>query len=168
MVVELSRESALKQIVAADLPDRHPVRLLRDIYQREQRSNRFDLPDFETFMGDNSQELLDFCLVLEPVPGDPYIDFTVQSKGAQIPGIEAAEAAPGELYTHRIAEGLAQERLMELASCIVLKTSRLTKATSARHSTLSVKVYRGVFPVWQVARKRSAAILMIAPRYAEL
>ncbi|MGI9354819.1 MAG: hypothetical protein ACR2PF_06630 [Rhizobiaceae bacterium] len=168
MVAELSRKSALKLIVAADLPDRHPVRLLRDIYQREQRGNQFDLPDYETFVGDRAPELLDFCLVLEPVQGDPYLDFTVQSKGRQIPGIETAEIAPGELYTQRVAEEFAQERLMELASCIVLKNYRLTKANSARRSSLNVKVYRGVFPVWQVARKRSAAILMIAPRYVEL
>mgnify|MGYP000722385652 CR=1 FL=1 len=111
---------------------------------------------------------MEYCLLMEPVSGEPFIDFVPRSKGARIPGIETTQIAPGELYTHKIKPTLAVERVMEMAASLVLKVPRLSEAMSARSTSLSMRVYRGVFPVWQSNTDKQGVILMIAPPYARL
>ena len=62
---------------------------------------------------------------------------------------------------------MVEERLMELASSIVLRSPFFSHGLSARSGTIDVKVFRGVFPLWQIQKNKPAVMLVIAPPYAE-
>ena len=162
-------ERNLKQIGVGDIPQSHPIRLFHAAYEKENRSvGQSELPVLETMLGNLNATIISYSILLEPVRGEPFLDFMPLEKGAKVPGIESTRILRGELYTHRISPHLVDERVMELASSIILQTHRLSEGLSARNKTLNVRVFRGVFPVWQTLRQKPAVLLFIAPPYAEI
>jgi hypothetical protein len=167
LIMESKR--SLRQIVPSELPRNHPVCLFLGHYEREKwEIDQAQLPNLENLLGSLDPRIADYCMLLESVTGDPYLDFIPLNKGEKVPGVESTRILRGEHYTHHIAPHLANERVLELASCIILKSHRLTEGLSARSKTLKVKVFRGVFPVWQMERQKPAVLLFIAPPYAEV
>ncbi len=159
----------LERIPASALPATHPVAMINWFYVGLLRGcEPQHLPDFGEFMQAIGRELLSYCLVLSPVEADPFIDFLVLHKGQRIPGVDQTIFKPGERYSENIRVDLVEERVMELASCLALKQSRHSIAVSARMSTLNVRVYRGVFPVWDGQVGRHTVVLAIAPVYATM
>ncbi len=159
----------LEPVDAIEIPQTHPVRIIADIYEELRRKcEPQHLPAFDDLKPKLASELGDYCLVLRPIEAEPYIDFLVVHRGAKIPGVELASVAAGERYTEHVLPSLAEERLMELASCLALKKSRLSLAHSARQSSLTVKVYRAVFPVWHAEVQQYAVVLAIAPVYTKV
>ncbi len=156
-------------LAAAYLPPRHPTRTLSEIFV-EQLSYQTGqhLPELKDVLAEVDDTLLDYCLVLSPVPGRNLLDFRVISIGGRMPGAEIAELHEGECYSVRLIPERVPQRLLELASCIVLKSQRLTETLSARRSTLNMRVYRGMFPVWHAEKQAFAIILTAAPPYVEL
>jgi hypothetical protein len=167
LTVELKR--SLRPIEPEGIPERHPIRLFLSAYERERRRIGLSrLPDPEPILGCLDGGIINYRILLEPVCGRPCLDFIPLDKGSKVPGIGSTRILRGELYTHGIAPRLADERVMELAGSIILKTHRLTEGLSARNKTLTVRVFRGVFPVWQKERQKPAVLLFIAPPYAEV
>lgn len=169
MAFELSPKNQLIPLSVDDLSPRHPLHLLHEVYMRlAAQASGAQLPDLETVIAHCPPALPDFWMLLEPVAADPFIDYAVLKRGSKIPGSTTNVIAAGERFTESIEEGLADERLMELTSCIVLKTPRYSQATSARRAAVNIKVYRGAYPVWQVERGKTGVILAIAQPYAEI
>ena len=169
MALELASKNVLKRVSIEPLPARHPIKILDQIYAQLARGVEGNqLPDLEDIIDLCPATLPDYWLLLEPVTAESFIDFIVRQKGSNIPGVISSKIETGERYSHYIKQALIDERLMELASSLVLKQPRYSEAKSARTKALNVRVYRGVFPVWQIARKKSAAILIIAQPYVEL
>lgn len=161
------RAPDLIPVSAEDIPERHPVRLLDAAYRELLAGCEGQhLPDFGTFLKRVDRELLDYCLVLSPVVGNPFIDFIVLRKGQRIPGADLADFEVGASYAQHIMPGRVSERLMELASCLALRQARLSSAQSARKSTLHVRVFRAVCPVWDQSLQRHVVLLAVAPVYA--
>lgn len=166
---EARPRSTLERVEAIEIPHTHPVRFIADIYDKlRQKCEPQHLPAFDALKPKLAGELGEYCLVLRPIEADPYIDFLVVHRGGKIPGVELASVAAGERYTEHVLPTLAEERLMELASCLALKKSRLSLAHSARQSSLTVKVYRAVFPVWHAEVQNFAVVLAIAPIYTKV
>ncbi len=145
----------------------HPVRLINDEYNslKAKCAPQF-LPDFNELMISIGSDLAEYCISLSPVEGDPFIDFEVLSRGSKVIGGDSFVS--GRLYAEQIVLEMLQERLMELASCIALKRSRLTIAKSAFRTAMNIKVYRGAFPVWNPQIGRHIVLLAIAPVYVAL
>lgn len=159
----------LKKIAPNDIAEMHPVRRLGRVYAAlKERCAPQHLPDFDELAIAMGRELLEHCLVLSPIDADPFIDFLILRRGNKIPGLENCGFVAGERYSDHILPVLAEERLMELASSLALKQWRHTVGMSARVSSLSIKVYRGVFPVWDGQLERHNVVLAIAPVYAKL
>ncbi len=142
----------------------HPVRLINDEYNvlKSMCAPEF-LPDFNEFMTSIGSDLAEYCISLSPLEGDPFLDFEVLSRGTKVIGGDSF--IPGRLYARQIVPEMLQERLMELASCMALKRSRLTIAKSAFRTAMNIKVYRGAFPVWSPKVGRHTVVLAIAPVY---
>lgn len=158
---------ALRPVAVADVPERHPVRVLDGVYNELHEACEGEhLPDFRQLLRRLDGDLVEYCMALSPVAAEPFIDFVVLRKGARIPGIDLAEFQVGQVYSQHIVPDLLSERLMELASCLALRQSRLTEGRSARRKSLDVKVYRGVFPVWDQSLQRHIVVLAVAPIYA--
>lgn len=166
----LELESAhLESIALEQMPLRHPTRMLSNIFLIQLIGQpRQHLPELSSILEEADDRLLDYCLILSPVAAQSFLDFTIISNGGRLPGAEIANLVEGERYSDRLLPQRVPERLMELASCIVLKSHRLTRTLSARRSTLNMKVYRGVYPVWHEARQNYAVILSVAPCYVEV
>lgn len=155
----------LVQVHGAQLPPNHPVRIIFEQYDVKYRlCAGQSLPILEELIERVGRPIFDYCVVMLPVAGDPYIDFEIIHKGSKLPGAHNF----GNRYTDNLLPKLANERLMELASCIALKSSRLTRAVSARPSTVGVKVYRCVMPVWSADCRQAGIVLAIAPIYADV
>jgi len=160
---------SLKQITDGEVPINHPIRVFLNEYQNVTSGlGQSQLPSLELIEERINPTVLDYSMLMEPVPGEHYLDFAPLRKGANVPGIDNTRVLRGELYTHGIAAHLAEERIMELASSIILERHFLTAATSARNRTLNVRVFRGVFPVWQSERQKPGILLLIALPYAEV
>ena len=162
----IQKNRDLRQIVAHEIPDKHPIHSLRIAYEHH-NSIHYHLPDLNKVLGMVDKRSLDYCIILEPVTGDAYLDFAPISKGRMVPGIVGTCITRNELYTHGIADHLVEERLMELASSIVLRSPQFSHGLSARRKSINVNVFRAVFPVWQLLKNKPAVILAIAPPYAE-
>lgn len=158
----------LSETGLSEIPQTSPVHRIGSTYERllEQCENQH-LPSIADFLGAMPEGLDDFCLILAPVRAQRFIDFEVMHRGSRIPGIDLAELTPGELYTDRISPKFADERLMELASCMALKAPRYSRALSARPSSLNVRVYRAVMPVWLDDSEQHGVVLAIAPVYEQ-
>ncbi len=164
----LEAKRSLKQITEGEVPINHPIRVFLNAYQSQINGlGQSQTPVYETILEHINPAAMDYSMLLEPVPGDPYLDFAPLLKGSNVPGIDSTKVLRGELYTHGIAAHLADERIMELAGSIILQRYSLTAATSARNRTLNVRVFRGVFPVWQAQRQKPGILLFIALPYAE-
>lgn len=156
----------LREIDIEEIPEINPVHRLGRIYETlVEDGDKQHLPSIEALFKVVPEELTTYALILAPFRASPFIDFEVLHKGHRIPGVDLAEVLPGELYSDRIAPAFAAERLMELASCLALKECRFTCALSARPSTLNVKVFRAVMPVWLEERQQLGVVLAIAPVY---
>lgn len=163
----VARSRELQKVEVADVPSTHPVRVIADVYgDLSSRCEPQHLPDFGELVQRMGSEMLHYCLVLNPIAADPFIDFTVLHKGSRIPGIDQNAFERGECYSDQVLPDLVEERLMELASCLALKMSRISVGYSARQSSLHVRVYRGAFPVWDGVIGRHTVALAIAPTYA--
>lgn len=161
--------SPLQPIDAEDIPDQHPIRVLHSLYtELREACEGQHLPDFRELLRRMDRDLSEYCMVLSPVAADPFIDFIIIRKGSRIPGVELVSFGIGERYSSSIVPERLGARLMELASCLALKTPRLSSAFSARKSALNVKVFRGVFPVWDQSLLQHIVLLAIAPVYATL
>ena len=147
----IPKQGSLRQIDAHAIPDKHPIHSMRVAYEHH-NSIHYYLPEMERVLGMLDQRSLDYCIVLEPVRADTYLDFKPISKGAMVPGIGTTSIKRNELYTHGIAPHMVEERLMELASSIVLRSPFFSHGLSARSGTVDVKVFRGVFPLWQIQK----------------
>jgi hypothetical protein len=166
---EVRGKGALERITALEIPDSHPVRLIDNIYMElRARCEPQHLPSLADMLGLISPELGEYCLVLRPVEADPFIDFLVLHRGSRIPGVELASVNAGELYTEHVHPHFIGERLMELASCLALKKHMLSLSHSARQSSLNIKVYRAVFPVWHQEMLQHAVVLAMAPIYTTI
>lgn len=156
-------------LAAERLPARHPTRTLSDIFidQLNYQTGQH-LPELEDVLAVADGALLDYCLVLSPVSGRNFLDFRILAIGGRMPGAEIAKLHEGECYSIRLVPERVPERLLELASCIVLKSQRLTETLSARRSALNMRVYRGIFPVWHAENQAFAVVLSAAPPYVEL
>ena len=169
MTISIDLKPRLEPISIDGVPEKHPISVMAEHYcDVSSLTPEKDLPSYEDLMDGANPELKSYFLLLEPTQSTPHIDFIVRSKGKNIPGIESEQIAPNELYSQQLSPETIDERLMELTSTIVLKSPRFTKSTSARRSTINMKIYRATFPVWQVERQTSGVILMIAAPYAEL
>ena len=166
--VEKSGTSALERILATDLPAKHPLAIMDQAYKSMIMPGFQRLPSLEQLTSKLGESLFDYAIVLVPIDGDPMIDFIVQHSGARVPGAGMAGLAVRERYSERILPLFAAERLMELASCLALRRCRYSRAYSARPSSLHIKVYRAVFPVWLQHCDQHAVVLAIAPVLAEV
>jgi hypothetical protein len=166
--VEKHGHSALQRILATDLPAKHPLAVMEKVYRSLMVPGFQKLPSLELLIARMEENLFDYAIVLVPIEADPVIDFVVQHSGSKVPGAGMAGLSVGERYTEKILPLLAGERLMELASCLALRKCRFSRAYSARPSSLHIKVYRGVFPVWMEHCDQHAVILAIAPVHTEV
>ena len=154
----------LGSIEINELPVTNPIRRLRECYVRlHVQANEPHLPHLQEFLEVVDDDLMDYCLVLLPICGLPFIDFQVLHRGKKIPGSDLASFKYGEQYTDHILQQFAAERLLELASCLALKSSRFSKTRSARRSSLEVHVYRAVLPIWLADHQTHGVVLAIAP-----
>lgn len=159
----------LEDMAVERMPLRHPTRILSNIFSMElcaQPSQH--LPELGSLLNAVEDKLLAYCLILTPIAAHPILDFQVLSSGERLAGYGTIHHFEGERYSSRLTPGEASERLMELASCIILKTQRITRTSSTRPSALDLAVYRGVFPVWHAARRNYAVVLAAAPCFVEL
>lgn len=164
MTFEQDGKRALKAVNAEDILERHPVSLLHSAYAGLSKSCQPQfVPTLEDVAPLIGREVLEYSLVLVPVEGDPFIDFIAQHVGRNVTGAGMDQLNIGDSFGASLVPMLAGERLMELASCLALKRFRLSIAYSARRSTLKVKVFRGVFPIWLDYAHQNAVILCIAP-----
>lgn len=169
MTISIGLKPRLRKILVDEIPEKHPISVMAEHYAHfASLTPERDLPDYEDLMDAAHLELSSYFLLLEPTPSQTHIDFIVRSKGKNIPGIDSERIGRNELYSHQLDPATVNERLMELASTIVLKKPRFTRSTSARKSTINMKIFRATFPVWQVERRTSGVILMIAAPYSEL
>ena len=142
----------------------HPIRRLNDCYSllRQQCEDQ-QLPHLHDLLEAVDDGLMEYCLILLPVPGIPFVDFQVLHRGRTIPGSDMASFKFGERYTDHILPVFANDRILELTACLSLKTCRFSRALSARRSSLSVVVLRGVLPVWLPEYQLHAVVLAVAP-----
>ena len=156
--------AALDLIDVQELPPANPVRKLNECYmQLRLKCDEQRLPQLQDLLEAVDDGLTEYCLVLLPIPGQPFIDFQVLHRGTKIPGSDLASFKYGERYTDHILEKFASERLMELASCLALKKCRFSRTRSARRSSLDVTVFRAVLPIWVPEHQIHGIILVIAP-----
>ena len=156
-------QTLLGAVEIEGLPITNPIRRLNDRYARLRgQTNEPHLPHLQDFLEVLDDDLMDYCLVLLPVCSVPFIDFQVLHRGKKIPGSDVASFKYGEQYTDHILPKFAAERLLELASCLALKSRRFSETLSARRSSLKVRVYRAVFPVWLADHQTHGVILAIA------
>ncbi len=169
MAQVMTSTPGLNSIELNEIADGHPISIMANHYlNTNQNIPTEGLPVLETLLARSDPELMTYGLLLEPTSVDPFLDFIVLQKGVNIPGIKTTSIEPGELYSQRLDPGLANERVMELATSLVLKKPMYARASSARKSTLNMKVLRGVFPIWQEKRRKSGVILMISPVYTQI
>lgn len=164
-----SAKSCIERIAVGEIPLNHPVRMINDHYMQMREACEVQhLPALDMLMQDLSTDLSDYCILLRPIEADTYIDFLVLHRGAKMPGVELVSVCAGEKYSDHLSPTCSQERLMELASCLALKKPRLSLTHSARQSTLQLKVFRGVFPVWDPQIQQHAVLLAVAPIYTTM
>lgn len=162
-------DTSLATTTLEDIPPRHPVHMLSSIFFTQLVAQpRQKLPQLNAIISETSDELLAYCMILSPIPGRPFLDFRIIANGGRLPGAETANLRAGDCYSEQLLPDRVAERLTELASCIILRRHRLTRALSARRSMLNVKVFRGVYPVWHEEQRNYAVILSFAPRYVEI
>jgi hypothetical protein len=155
---------AIRKVVEGEIPRSHPVSKIEVLYAELKRKcpNQF-VPDYAEFMISIGCELGDYCMGLCPVEGDPFIEFIVLRAGSRVPGMSGM--VPGQPYTKDLLPDFAAERMMELASCLSLKSARLSNSISVRKGAVNIKIYRGVFPVWNIQLECHCVVLAIAPVY---
>ena len=158
--------SNLNAIDIAEIPATHPIRKLNDCYSllRQQCEDQ-QLPHLHDLLEAVDDGLMDYCLVLLPVPGIPFVDFQVLHRGRTIPGSDLASFKFGERYTDHILPAFAKDRIGELTACLSLKRCRFSRSLSARRSTLDVVVLRAVMPVWLSEYQLQAVVLAVAPEF---
>ena len=160
---------ALTRMDANALPPNHPASLINQIYKREMLElPPQHLPSLEGLAAGLGSHLLNYCIVLSPREADPFIDFVVEHCGAKTAGPVTTAYAIGDLYTDRVLPFFANERLMEFTACLSLKCCRFSRTLSARPSSLNVRIFRAVFPVWSEILGRHAILLAVAPVHVEL
>lgn len=159
-----AEQTVLRSIEINDLPVTNPIVRLSDTYARlRARSEEAELPHLHDFLQIVDEDLMHYCLILLPISGDPFLDFQVLHRGNRIPGSDLSAFKYGEVYTEHILSTFANERLLELASCLALKSCRFSATLSARQSSLKISVYRAVLPVWLADHQICGIILAIAP-----
>ena len=75
----IPKQGSLRQIEAHAIPDKHPIHSMRVAYEHH-NSIHYHLPEMERVLGMLDQRSLDYCIVLEPVRADTYLDFKPISK----------------------------------------------------------------------------------------
>lgn len=162
--VEKNGPQALLNANIWEIPEEHPAAVINTIYCRLLETlPPQHLPSLEVLRMLLGAGLMEYCLILTPVYREPFVDFLVEHCGIRIPGTAMNSYAIGGYYTDKIFPHLASERLMELTSCLSLKRCRFSRTYSARPSSLNVKVFRAVFPVWSETLATHGVVLTVAP-----
>lgn len=156
-------------VESEQIPENHPTRVLeRHFLDAKSELHGNQLPSYDSIARRCPEEVLECSLLLEPAATHPLVDFFIRKKGKHQPGQNPEDVANWVNYSDSISKDFLSERLIELLACIALRQHRLSVALSARKSTLNVKFYRGVFPVFLDDVQMSAAILLVAPVYWEM
>lgn len=159
----------LQPLERSELPDSHPVAILAKVYEAVlQELFEQQLPAWEAVVSRMPSSVLDCSLVMIPVESDGYIDYEIIQKGARLPKVDPNEVAGWKYYSDSVGPEFLRERLLEFTSCTVLKKYRITKALSARSSSLNIHVYRGIFPMYFKDYAKAGIIIAVAPVYAEV
>lgn len=159
----------LERISLESIPADHPTRLIGETYNRLLSDcEPQHVPDLDGFLAAASRPLHDYFAVLVPIEADPTIDFLVIRRGRKLPGNEVAPHRQGERVTEHLMPEVAQERLMELASCMAFSRSRYTVAGAALRTGLNVRIYRAVLPIWIANMHTRGVVLVYAPTFLKL
>jgi hypothetical protein len=157
-------QTPLESVEIRELPLENPIRKLHACYELAPAHAGESMPPYlQDFLEAVPGDLMDYCLILLPATGEPFINFQVLHRGKKIPGSNLASFKDGERYTDHVLPEFRDERLLELASCLALRRCRFSFTRSARRSSQHVNVFRAVLPVWLAEHHLHGVVLAVAP-----